>query len=54
MGSAAGQPNYGIFEVIKGRYEGAQQKKNVTVDLKNQTNQTKIKMYLSIIQILNE
>ena len=34
MGSAAGQPNYGIFEVIKGRYEGAQQRKNVTVDLK--------------------
>jgi len=34
MGSAAGQPNYGIFEVIKGRREGASAKKNVTVDLK--------------------
>lgn len=34
MGSAAGQPNYGIFEVIKGRREGASSKHNVTVDLK--------------------
>ena len=34
MGSAAGQPNYGIFEVIKGRREGASPKKNVKVDLK--------------------
>jgi len=39
MGSAAGQPNYGIFEVVKGRnsynvLEGASQKKNITVDIK--------------------
>ena len=34
MGSAAGQPNYGIFEVIKGRKTGAQQRKNKKVDIK--------------------
>ena len=34
MGSAAGQPNYGIFEVIKGTKTGAQQKKNKKVDIK--------------------
>ena len=38
MGSAAGQPNYGIFEVVKGKnsynvLEGASQKKNITVDI---------------------
>ena len=34
MGSAAGQPNYGIFEVIKGRKTGANQKNNKKVDIK--------------------
>ena len=34
MGSAAGQPNYGIFEVIKGRRTGASAKKNIKVDIK--------------------
>ena len=34
MGSAAGQPNYGIFEVIKGMKTGAQQKSNKKVDIK--------------------
>ena len=39
MGSAAGQPNYGIFEVVKGRnsynvQSGRQSKNNVTVDIK--------------------
>ena len=34
MGSAAGQPNYGIFEVIKGRRTGASARKNIKVDLK--------------------
>ena len=34
MGSAAGQPNYGIFEVIKGAKTGAQKKSNKKVDIK--------------------
>ena len=39
MGSAAGQPNYGIFEVVKGRnsynvQSGRQSKNNVKVDIK--------------------
>ena len=39
MGSAAGRPNYGIFEVVKGRNSynvqfGASQKKNIKVDIK--------------------
>ena len=34
MGSAAGQPNYGIFEVIKGTRTGAQRRNNKKVDIK--------------------
>ena len=34
MGSAAGQPNYGIFEVIKGTRTGAQKRNNKKVDIK--------------------